>query len=300
MTSIDEKRVYGETTEATELLVAAAVGVGVVEVSGDIVGEFRLDHRCVARDVAVAAGRPVVATAEDVLVGGAFESTGFGPAVAVTGHDGAALAAAEDGRVARLVDGEWRPVGAVDGTIRALDGALVAADDGVHRVDDVPRVEDAPHDATPRDGGLTRAGLDEAADVSEPGVPLAATADGLYRLGNGWLAVADGEFRAVSADPASEPGSLARAHATTGDALYAHRAGERSDGEYSGGERGTDDRDDGEWTPVALPTDEPVVDVAYAGGAYAVTAAGTVLVDAGDGWRGRATGFRDAAALAVP
>ena len=62
---LDEKRVYADREEATTAFVAAGAGVARVEVSADIVGEFALQRRCTARDVAASAGRLAVATAED-------------------------------------------------------------------------------------------------------------------------------------------------------------------------------------------------------------------------------------------
>jgi len=265
MSTIDEKRVYSDRSGAVTVYVASTVGLAAVSVSGDLVGEFGLVARCDARDVAGADGRLAVATDETVLErdGERFAETGFGPASAV-GFDGdALLAAGGDGTVARRCDGDWDPVGTVEG-VRALDGDLLAAESGVYRVGD----------------GLTYAGLDDAFDVATAGTPRAATADGLYRLGNGWLDELDGAFRAVAADPATaDPGSPGRAHAATADSLYEHR--------------------DGEWAAVDLPVAEPVVGVAYGPATYAVTDSGTLLANAGDGWRARSVGLPDAAGLAV-
>jgi len=153
------------------------------------------------------------------------------------------LAAGPDGRVARYEDG-WTDVGTVE-SVRAIDGRLLVAADGVYRVGD----------------RLDPVGIENVHDVAATG-PFAATAAGLYRLGNGWLAECDCD-----------------AHAASADSLYA--------------------RDDGRWEPVALPVEERVVDVAHGPATYAVTAAGTVLVNAGDGWRSRALEVAGASALAV-
>ncbi|PSP83936.1 hypothetical protein BRC83_06720 [Halobacteriales archaeon QS_1_68_17] len=263
MSSIDEKRVYDARAGKTEAFVAAEMGVAAVEIAGDRVGRFRLARRCRARDVAASAGRLLVATDEDVLVGtgDGFETASFGPAVAVgVGYDGGLLAARPDGEVARRDGGGWEPLGNA-GAVRAVGGDLVATAGGVCRI---------------VDGGLAPAGLSDVRDVSATGVPLAATASGLYWLGNGWMDAHDGAFRIVAADGGG------RAHAATADALYA------------GG--GSPD----DWEPRELPTDDPVAGVAYGEGVVAVMETGTVLVDAGDGWRSRSIGLDEVAGVAVP
>ncbi|SDL97166.1 hypothetical protein SAMN04487949_0354 [Halogranum gelatinilyticum] len=280
--TIEEKRVYSDKAGKVEVFVASELGVVAVDVSGDRVGEFGLAHRCTARAIAAEGERVAVATDEDVdlAVGDEeFEPTGFGPAVAVGFHDGDLLAANEDGWVARydperadevdLTDLDaadadaaeklaWQTLGHVE-TVRAIDGPLVAAADGVYRVGD---------------GDLSHAGLDDVRDVAGRGVPLAATGESLYTLGNGWMDVLDGVFRSVSGD------GFERAHAIAGTTVYA--------------------KVDDEWQEADLPTDDPVVDVAYAPGAvFAVTEAGTLLVDAGDGWQTQVLGVRGVAGLAV-
>ena len=267
---------YGDRREETVAYLATAQGVATVRVSGDQVGRFGLAHRTDARDVATVDGAVVVATDEAVLVGREeFEPLEFGPAAAVgTDREGDVLAAAESGRVARYRDGEWVDLGTV-AAVRAIADGFVAAADGVWRVDG---------------DGLVSAGLDAARDVAvADGVPLAATDDGLYRLGNGWLCEREGAFTTVAADAdyhAADP-SHALAHAATPTDLYAFH-----------GE---------EWRPLDLPTDESVVDVAYGECVYAVTDRGTFLVDADPertpdgtgGWRSRSLGLPDVTALAV-
>ncbi|MFD1586120.1 hypothetical protein ACFR9U_03935 [Halorientalis brevis] len=258
--SIDEKRVYAAKSGVTELYVATGLGLAVVSVSDDIVGEFSLVRRCTATDVATDADRLVVATDEDVLVADrtdqTFRETGFGPASAVALTDGALLAGDDDGRVARYDDGEWTELGTV-GEVRAIDGDLVAASDGAFRLDD---------------DGLSHVGLDDVRDVTTSGTPVAATGDGLYYLGPGWAKARDGDFTTVDRDES-------QAHAATVDALY--------------------EQVDGEWTEREVPRDGPVVALAHGPGTYALTENGTVLVDVGDGWRDRALGLRDVAGLAV-
>ncbi|MDS0295815.1 HVO_0234 family beta-propeller protein [Halogeometricum luteum] len=297
MPTIDEKRVYTDNTGTETVFVATGAGAVAVSVSDDLVGGFGIAHRCAARDVAAGGGTLAVAADEDVFradltaAGGAgadeggdaatdaeaaegaldFEATGFGPAAAV-GFDGESLLAGDDeGRVARLDAGEkagseesgesgagaWTDLGRVGG-VRAADGPLVAAADGVYRVDD----------------GLSHVGLDDARDVAGS-EPLAATGTGLYKLGNGWMDVLDGEFEAVSARDG-------RAHAAGGGDLYA-----RDDG--------------GEWSREPLPVGGDVAAVTHGRGAtYAVTDAGTFLVRLpGEEWRHQILGLRGVAAAAA-
>lgn len=255
MDEIEEKRVFGDQAGAAQLLVAAGIGVLSVSVAADRVGRFGVIRRCDPTDVATDEGRVAVSTAEDVLVRGrgaeGFAPTGFGPAVAIGFDDGAIIAAGTDGRVARWdPDGDdemavderagWSALGALDADVRAIDGRLVAAADGVHRLP-----------------GLDYAGLDDVSDVAAAG-PLAATADGLYSLGNGWMAEVEGAFRAVEAE---------------------------SDRAHAAGTEGLSERSVGGWRAVDLPVDDPVVDVAYGPVVYAVTASGDVLAEGEDGWR---------------
>ncbi|WP_254840058.1 HVO_0234 family beta-propeller protein [Natronomonas marina] len=201
--SLDEKRVYADREGATTAFLATGAGVARVEVSADIVGEFALRERCTARDVVADDGRLAVATTEDVLVGTGegFEATGFGPADAVGYHNG--LLAAGEGRLARYEDG-WETLAHV-GDVRAIDGDMVAAADGIYRLDG------------------THVGLDAVDDVTTAGGPLAATATGLYYLANGWMTALEGAFRVVDSDGG-------RAHAATADALYEREA---VDGEWA-------------------------------------------------------------------
>jgi len=258
---------YGDRREETVAYLATGQGVATVRVSGDQVGRFGLAHRVPARDVATTDGAVVVATDEAVLVGpDDFEPLGFGPAVAVgTDREGAVLAADEDGRVARYRDDEWVDLGTV-GDVRAIAEGFVAATDGVWRIGG---------------DGLADAGLDAVRDVAvADGVPLAATGEGLYRLGNGWLREREGAYRVVAA-------GSGHAHAATATDLF--------------------ERDGEAWTTVDLPVDEPVVGVGYGECVYAVTDAGTFLVEAdpettadgAGGWRSRSLGLPDVAALAV-
>lgn len=255
MSSIEEKRVYAEKSGEATLRLASDVGVVRVSVSADSIGEFGIEQRCHARDLADCGGL-AVATDEDVLLDG--EPTGFGPAVAV-GGEGEPIAAGPEGRAARYADDEWEELGRVEG-VRAADGDLLAAADGIYRAAD----------------GLAHVGLEGAADVSTPGVPLAATDEGLYRLGNGWMREAEGEFDRVAADRDSPPGELARACALGGGALYVY---------------------DGEWRERDVP--EPLAAAAIGEAIYGATVDGTLYVDAGDGWRSQALGVPGVGAMLV-
>lgn len=296
MQTIDEKRVYTDNTDTETVFVATSIGVVSVSVSDDLVGGFGVAHRCSARDVAVERGttdpRLAVAADEDVFVAAAaesnpdspesatFEETGFGSASAV-GFDGETLYAGDDdGRVARfeanresdaLGEGEWETVGTVGG-VRALDGDLAAAADGVHRV---------------TDDGLSSVGLDDARDVvagaTSSVAPLAATGTGLFKLGNGWMEELAGAFDAAAAS------ADGREHAVSEGDLFALR--------------------DGEWAAASLPVEESVAAVAHGVTAtYAVTDAGTFLVEADRSadeeserreWRHQVIGLRDVGGLAV-
>ncbi len=264
--TLEEKRVYAATTGRTEAFVACGVGLARVAVSDALVGEFGLVWRGDARHVAAGAGRLVLATDEDVLLatGAAdeeptFEPTGFGPATAVgvDGGGGERIVAAGDGRVARLDGEEWTTLCELDG-VRAIDGDLLAAESGVHRLDG------------------THVGLPSARDVASAGLPLAATDEGLYYLGNGWMDAHEGAFGTVASDGE-------RAHAATDDTLYERR--------------GAPD----DWAAVDIPAEGRVVDVAHAETTYALIEDGTLLAyDPAEGaWRDRPLGLADARAIAV-
>lgn len=313
--SIAEKRVYGERTNATRAYVASSMGVASVDSSDDQIGRFGLERRCVAHDIAGGAGRILVATDEDVLVGtgdgfvggddgdevtdsgsggtndgfegiddgsggadAGFEPAGFGPAVAVdvardSFSDGSDLFAGdESGRIAVLAGETWETVGSV-GTVRALDGPLIAAADGVYRItDEGEHVE--PGDGLQSD--VSHVGLDDVRDVARG--PFAATGTGLYAREDGWNRELEGEATLVASDGD-------HAHAVVDGRLY--------------------ERADGDWRAANAPTGA-VVDVAYDRSTFAVTADGTVLLDpvtAKDGapdWRTRSLGLTDVVGIVIP
>lgn len=259
MDDVEGKRVFDDRADREELVVAAGLGVLSVSVSA---GRFDVVHRCTPADVASAGGRVAVATDADVLLrepsSEGFGATDFGPAVAVGFVDGRPTAASPDGRVARRDgaegDSEWVDLGRVDGTVRAMDGRLVAASDGVYRLP-----------------GMDFAGLDDVRDVAAAG-PLAATGDGLYSLGNGWMVERDGDFHVAGSDGTG-------AHAATAHALLERRA-------------------DG-WAEVDLPADGPVAAVAYGSTVYAVAADGVVLAGRDGGWEATPLGVDGVVGCAV-
>lgn len=266
MPTIDEKRVYSDRETPATIYVAAEQGLVVARLSGDIVGEFSLARRCVARDVAATPEALVVATDDATLVApdgepASLTETGFGPAVAVGIHDDHAVAADAEGRVARRTfdEDDWTDLGTVDDP-RTIDGPLIAAADGVHRVDG---------------DRLVDAGLTAANDVASEGAPLAATDEGLYELGNGWMVAREGRHVVVDTD-----GTSAHAVADAGTVFG---------------------RVAGQWDEVSLPTEDRVVGFAYDRGVViAATETGSLLVDAGDGWRSRALGVTGVGALDSP
>jgi hypothetical protein len=274
MPTIDEKRVYTETSGVETVYLASGLGVVSVSVSDDLIGEFGVCHRCHARDVATAGPFVAAATDEDVLVcdrrvdadrtgdGLEFESTGLGPATAVGFRDSTLLAGDTDGRVARFAplddagDGAWAEIGTV-GRVRAVDGDFLAAADGVYQIGS---------------DGLRPVGLDDARDVDAE--PLVATASGLYKLGNGWMDVRPEP--ATTVDAAGDRG-LAVCDAD----LYA--------------------RVDGEWIDAGLGFDTEVAAVTHGSeAAYAVTEEGRVAVRLPGGeWRDRGLGIEAVVAAAV-
>ncbi|WP_435075198.1 HVO_0234 family beta-propeller protein [Halorubrum sp. HHNYT27] len=303
--SIEEKRVYAGTAGRTDAFVATGSGVVRVALSADKVGAFDMVARDAARDVAVLPrddGPDLVgiATAEGLRVAKVGDEPKFGapagePAVAAGVHDGAFLVASEEGALDRMsvevIDG--RPTATVDsrvGTVstpRAIDGPLIAAEDGVYRV--------TGGGGTGADGyDVVSVGLDDARDVAGSGMPLAATGSGLYWLGNGWMTALTGTATAVAAD------GDGHAMAVVDGDLWT-RDGDEPNGEHER-ERGqeTDGWDSEDWRAADLPVDEEALALGYGPGvSVAVTAAGTLCVDAGDGWRHQVIGVRDVAGVAL-
>ncbi|PAU82563.1 hypothetical protein CK500_13260 [Halorubrum salipaludis] len=291
--SIEEKRVYAGTAGRTDAYVATESGVVRVALSADKIGAFDMVARDPARDAAVLPRRDApdllgVATPDGLRVAPvgddlAFEavdagSVGSEPIAAVGVHDGAFLVAGDDGRIDRLEvgDGGTDSVVTAVGDVsepRAVDGPLVAAADGVHRVVEGDGVGDGPE--------LAAVGLDDARDAAGTGMPLAATAAGVYWLGNGWMTALSGDATAVAADGDDHAMAV-----VDGDLLV----------------HGGDDAEWGteSWAAAELPVDEEPVALGYGPGvSVAVTDAGTLCVDAGDGWRHQVVGVRGVAGVAL-
>ncbi len=231
------------------------------------------------------------ATDDDELT---FVDVGVGPSVAVGIHDGRFLVAGADGTVSRVsvsVAGvrsrESPQLTAADVTVarigevpdpRSIDGPLIAAVDGVHRV-----VSRGGSDA------VDAVGLDDVRDVAGSGIPLAATSDGLYWLGNGWMDALGGSFDVVAADGSG--------HAMAGGdgTLWVH-AGNPVGDEATGSDEWSTDA----WSRADLPVDAPIAALGYGPGlSVAVTETGAVCVDVGDGWRHRTVGVAGVSGVAV-
>jgi hypothetical protein len=268
MSDMAEDRVYADRAGNDRLVVASDAGLTRVAVANGRVGRFSLERRCTPRDLAVGSGWIAVATDEDVLLrrgDGAYVETGFGPAVAVGADGDDLIAADEDSAIRRslAVDpadpGEWLPLADVDAPIRAIDGGLIAAGDGVYRL---------------HADGLDHAGLDDARDVSAAWTPLVATGEGLFRLGNGWLREVAGEATVVAAHADGRAG-----------AVVDGRLHEREAGEWVA--RGIDDE------PVALCHGQRPYAVTADGTVLSADP------DAADGWRRRALGLPGVVAAVV-
>jgi len=283
MQTLTEKRVFGAKTGVTDVFVATDAGVAAVTVSADQIGAFGLASREPATGVAATADRLVVGTDEGLLAAdidaadrGAdvadptFESIGGDTIGAVSAVDitpEEIVVADGDGVIYRGEHAEtvteppvWERLGGTD-EVRAIDVGLLAAADGVYRIDD---------------DGLTNTGLTDVRAVTGVGQPLAATADGLFRLGNGWQSIAEGAFRSVAAD------GHGHAHAV-GEAGLLVRAAEES-----------------AWTTTTPPVEAPIVDLAADRGIVAaVTDDGTLCVTAGDGWRHQRLGLPGARGVAI-
>ena len=285
MPSVEEKRVYDASDGGREVVAATGLGVVRVSVSADLIGEFGVDHRCVARDVAVADGR-VFAAADDVYCDG--EPTAHGPAVGVGVDRGSVIAVAPDGTVRRssvdalttgnaprstdanatanaLETAEWASLGELD-DVRCVAGRLVGTGTGVVRAGD----------------DLQPTGLSDVRALTAR-VPHAATADGWYklddgchRLGNGWQRVGGDRFV-----------DGARAVTAVGDCVaVATREAIHTRDWWTDGWTRHERRD-----VLALAGANETL--------FALDTDGRLHVSVGDGWRDRALGVTDPAALAV-
>ncbi len=277
MPTIDEKRVYDDTTDPTRALIAAADGVIEVSISGDRVGEFELVHSCTARDISLSGESVAVATARDVLVD--FEPTNHGEAEAVGRFMGSVIAIDPEGTVSWYNREEWEPVGIVKGA-RRIDDELIASEEGVFRL---------------AAGNCESVGLTDVRDVASSGIPLAAAANGLYALGNGWIRERDGAFRTVTADRDGR-----QAHAATADALYERvEAGTTAVARTDDTAGKADENGESQWRVVEGAGDD-ITDIAYDDGlVVAVTDAGEVRTSLGEEWRERTLGIREARTIVV-
>mgnify|MGYP000359576808 CR=1 FL=1 len=329
---IAEKRVYDASAGRTRLAVATEQGLAIVGLSADVIGEFGLALRTPVHDVVPAgAGRLLVATENDlqlvalgddgVAATAGTARTGVGATEAVAIADGSERDAATENRAAVVAAGsdgivrraslsavlqhagadrgddavDWADIG--EATVRRADGALLATPDGVYR-------------AGP--SSIEHVGLDDVRDVAVPtgGAgpgPFAATGDGLFRLGPGWTEERSGAFELVTAggppdhygrgstDDTGSGSTDATDEESTGNGSTAPAAHAWSDGELLA-------REDDEWSSVEWPAGAAAADVSYAADGsslFAVARDGTVLVDAGDGWRTRSIGLRGVSASAV-
>lgn len=234
--------------------------------------------------VATELGVARVSISDDIV--GEFSLEHRGLATGVASADGRLAIATPDDVLLVTEEGvretEFGPataVGYCEGFVAAGGGRIARFDGAWETLSELDGVRAIDGGMVAAESGIhrldgTHVGLDDAFDVSTVETPLAATEAGLYYLANGWMRAREGRFSVVASDGD-------RAHAATGAELYVRGA------------------DFGTWRPVELPTDQPVVDIAYGDGVYAVTRDGTVLVDAGDGWRHRSIGLTGVRGLAV-
>jgi hypothetical protein len=280
---IAEKRVYDDATGTIAVAIASETGLAVAAVSGDIVGEFGLALQRPIADLAVLPdGRLVCATSEDVLVLPVPDSTAapaavpepiatdFGAAEVVSATD-ETLIAAGDGGIATIPseaitdpDTTWTTHETATEAVSDADQELLATGAGVLQL---------------REDGLSNLGLDDVTSIAASTPALAGTSEALYQMETGWQQVVDGNTAVVTA-------GCEQAHAVIDDRLHAF--------------------DGTEWTDVSWPAATLPVDLTYARQQegdeptmIAVTEAGTLLVDAGDGWRQRALGLQGVQACRV-
>lgn len=275
MNAIEEKRIFDEQIGRTVAFVTAELGVATVGIADDRVGEVRIDRRCTPRDIAATDQRVVVATETGLLSwdgtdaldrsadeadDGSTLTSMEGPDATVVGFNATVLHAADPtGTIHRRTDDGWESVGTVEGRVTAIDGDLVATETGVYRIAD----------------GLQAVGLTAVRDVSATGVPRAATGDGLFTLGNGWLETLAGDFQVVAA---ARDG--AHAHAATAETVYAH----------------TDDT----WAEVDVPVEASIADVAYGETPCVLATDGTLALVGETGWRTYPLGLPDVTGIAIP
>jgi hypothetical protein len=209
----------------------------------------------------------------------------------IAGSNGEIAVATDEGVLVSTGDGfvqsGFGPATAVgydEGLLAAGNGRIARYDDGWNTVGTVA-------DVTAIDGGLIgaddgvyessdcrRIGLAEVADVASG---YAATSSGLYRRDTGdWIDCRSGPHAVVARDGD-------RVHAV-GDSFV--------------------ELNNGQWDRCDIPVRERVIGVTHGNGTYAVTEAGTVLVETADeetadghgGWRQRSLGVPDVVGIALP
>ena len=291
----DERRLFEQTTAASHLYVACDIGVARVAIARDRIGQFELVARCSPTSIATSAGRVAVGTAERVLL--SVDGETFAPAggetalvtevtrgtdtsVAAVGLDGSHLLdATDDGRVfGRGSDAEasdWQRLGRV-GDPRRFDGPLLAAGDGIYRVD----VDESTVESLGLTDGRDVAAVPTTGEWTDTGDCFAATADGLLRYRDGeWTDERSGSTRGVEAT---------------------------RDGVYAVDESGLLERDRGDWRRLDSPAGVPA-DIAHGESLYCVTGDGTVHIAVGAGlasdghrgWRSQPLGLDGVVGVAL-
>lgn len=258
MGDLAEDRIYSGGANETLLFLACDQGLVQVRVSGDRVGEFGLETRADARDVAVDDDRVLLGTAEACLVGpdaSKLHDTGLGPTQAVGLTADGWVVGGTDGDVHSGSGTGTEYLGQLD-DIQAIDPPLIATSDGVFLLED-----------------LSQAGLEHVWDVASEPVPRAAAGNGLYRLGNGWI-----EEKAGTATSVASRGTGECAAVIDG-ALHC--------------------LDEEGWSRSPVSLAEPIADILLGPAIYVITTDGTLLVDAGSGWRSRALGISDVRGMAL-
>jgi hypothetical protein len=296
MPTIDEKRVYTDAAGTETVYLGSELGVLRVTVSDAVVGEFSLVYRGSVHDIATAGPYISVAADDGVLLADhrrtsvedgedepttdelQFHNIGVGidtaTAVEFEINDSeiiALIAGDMSGGIHRLTTplddvfesaertlAAWNSVD-VSSSINAIDMPLVATTDGVFEVS-----PDAPAGVT-----ISYVGLDSTHDVDAEAEPIAATADGLYVLANGWMSIPSIGQVSESVDIRRSSAETVRAHAVCGGSLFACHVGD------TGGlvpDMGAC------WESVTLPITEPIVAVTHSPTAtYAVTTDGTLV-----------------------
>lgn len=260
MHNIDEKRIFAEKTTDRVAYIAADVGLLTVRLAEDRVGNFGITQRCSPEDIAVYHNQVALA-AEDVYLGDADGIEPTNFGASVAVGDGSGLLTASPGGTLAQYDADPPHWE----SIGKLSSVTAIEGDLIGTESGIYRLPE-----------LTDVGLDRVRDIDTTGVPLAATQTGLYRLGNGWMDDIDGDFHMVSSPPARDYAT----YAATPNTCYK--------------------RHEGEWHPLELSTTEPIVDAAFGDCPYLLAADGTLLANAGEGWRSHPLGVTGAVGIAIP